>query len=318
MFKSWFKDKNALTQKKNGWYCLMNTPTQIEVWLYNEIGQGGITVVDFINEVKAQGEDKDLVLHIHSLGGEVVESFAIISYLQNYKYNTISQVEGMAASMSSAIALACKTVKMADNGILFLHNTLSITQGNAKQLRDEADVLDKLSDRLVKIYKNKFTKLDEKKIIELMTCGDNRQAKAWITIEDAREYGLELESLGNPSVTQKYDIKAKYGNVPMSVLDKFDITGKSEFDKVKEELAKVKAEFAEVLKSKSLNKEAISITEDKLAKLEGVEITAKSNSTTAKDILNDFVKAGMTWENAYYKVEKEYPELFSATKRVIR
>ena len=63
------------------WYKITNKASDIaDVYLFNDIGTFGITAQSFIDEVK-EYENKELNIHINSLGGEVFEGMAIYSII---------------------------------------------------------------------------------------------------------------------------------------------------------------------------------------------------------------------------------------------
>ena len=99
--------------------------------------------------------------------------------------------------------------------MLMIHNALCGIIGNAKELREKADVLDKVSESLKTVYLSKSNgKLTLEKVTELM---DN---ETWLSAEECIEYGLcdrIIET--SSSMVAKLDkgILNKYKNVPSQV-----------------------------------------------------------------------------------------------------
>lgn len=77
---------------------------------------------------------------------------------------------------------------MPENTLYMVHNPLVMSYGNAEEMRETADLLDKVRDTIVAAYRNK-TNLEDSKIIELM------DAETWMTAQEAREFGFVDEVL---------------------------------------------------------------------------------------------------------------------------
>ena len=140
----------------------------------------------FLNKL---GPDDDVQLDITSYGGSVSAGIAICNLLKQASANghkTIAHVIGIAASMASAIACACDTLKIDSNGFLMLHLPWTMTMGNAIDLRKEAEVLDQYRDALIAIYRTKFDMWDDG--IEKMLA-----AETWILGDSASFFGLKAE-----------------------------------------------------------------------------------------------------------------------------
>jgi ATP-dependent protease ClpP protease subunit len=74
-----------------------------------------------LNLAKQEGAE-EIVVHIHSRGGDVNEGFAIHDLLTTSGFRITTIVEGLCASIASVIALAGATRKMTSNSEFFIHN----------------------------------------------------------------------------------------------------------------------------------------------------------------------------------------------------
>ena len=63
------------------WYEINNSVDVTDVYLFNDIGTFGVSAQSFVEEIK-EYEDKELAIHINSLGGEVFDGMAIYSIIQ--------------------------------------------------------------------------------------------------------------------------------------------------------------------------------------------------------------------------------------------
>lgn len=153
---------------------------EAEIYLYDEIGGWGVTAKSFIDAVRATGA-KRINLRINSPGGSVFDGLAIYNFLRGQDVTV--QIDGLAASISSIIALAGKTVRMAGNGFFMIHNPWGGAVGEADEMRQTADLLDKIRDSLVGTYAAKTGK-DHDTIKEWMN------SETWFSAAEAKEAGF--------------------------------------------------------------------------------------------------------------------------------
>lgn len=151
-----------------------------DVYLYDEIGGWGINAKDFINEVRATGAKK-INLRINSPGGSVFDGLAIYNFLKGQDVTV--QVDGLAASIASIIAMAGKEVRIAGNGFLMIHNPWGGAMGDSEEMRQTADLLDKIRDSLVGTYAAKTGK-DSETIKRWM------DDETWFSAEEAKANGF--------------------------------------------------------------------------------------------------------------------------------
>ena len=93
--------------------------------IYDEIGAWGVTAKDFIAGLK-EHKGKALTVRINSPGGEVFDGAAIYNALKRHKGGVITQIDGIAASMASYIALIGSPVRMASVGMVVKVGLLSL------------------------------------------------------------------------------------------------------------------------------------------------------------------------------------------------
>jgi ATP-dependent protease ClpP protease subunit len=135
---------------RNDWYRIKaqaNAPTQVMV--YDEIGYWGVTAQDFINDLKlVQGP---IDLHLNSPGGEVFDGIAIHAFLAA-RGGVTTYVDSLAASIASVIAMAGSEIVMGRNASMMIHDGFAFCVGNASDMREQADLLDRVSDNIASIY----------------------------------------------------------------------------------------------------------------------------------------------------------------------
>lgn len=131
------------------WYNVINEKgaDTASVLIYDIIGGGffedGTNAKDFANTIlQLEKEYKNINIRINSPGGSVFEGLGIVNAIINSKSHIETYIDGIAYSMAAIIALSGKKVHMAKNGRLMLHNASIRAQGNAYDLRTQADNLD--------------------------------------------------------------------------------------------------------------------------------------------------------------------------------
>ncbi len=127
-----------------------------KIEIYEQIGESwwdgsGMTDRKFarlMDEAEADSQTSFIEVHINSIGGSVKDGMAIYNRIKNSSKEVHTVIDGFAASMSFIIALAGKKVKGYKNIIGMCHNASGWAWGNAEQLREEANMLDKFDGAL--------------------------------------------------------------------------------------------------------------------------------------------------------------------------
>jgi ATP-dependent Clp endopeptidase proteolytic subunit ClpP len=145
------------------WYNIKNVAESntTEVMIYDEIGLYGVDAKSFIEEIKMIPNDTSVLLRINSPGGSVIDGLAIYDAVNRMPQKVTSRIEGIAASMASVVALAADEVIMSENSLYMIHNVWGGEVGESGDLRKAADLMDKMSNRLVSIYMSKTGKSED-------------------------------------------------------------------------------------------------------------------------------------------------------------
>jgi ATP-dependent protease ClpP protease subunit len=126
-----------------------------ELRIYGDIGQAwdaeesndARTVAE-----KLQDLSGELDVRINSFGGSVADGLAIYNALRRYKGRVTTHIDGVAYSIASLIAMGGQNIRMAENAMMMIHAPWGMAIGNAVQLRDMADVMDKHAEAMLKSY----------------------------------------------------------------------------------------------------------------------------------------------------------------------
>lgn len=187
------------------WYSFRNAAEAVEISIYEEIGFFGVSAKGFLEELKAVGP-RPITLRINSPGGNVFDGLAIYNRLREHAAGVTVKIDGIAASMASVIAMVGKRVEMADNALLMIHNPAGIVAGGADDMRDTAELLDKVKASLVTAYVRK-TGLPEAKISKMM------DAETYLTASEAESLGFVDAVTESLKLAARFD-SGRLPNVP--------------------------------------------------------------------------------------------------------
>jgi ATP-dependent protease ClpP protease subunit len=140
------------TRDGRSWYRIENAVSdRAEVYLYDMIGEWGVTADDFVSELRAL-RTPHIELHLNCEGGEVFDGLAIYESLRQHPAEVTAYVDGIAASAASFVVQAADRRVMARNARLMIHDAHGLVVGNAADMREMADLLDDLSNNIADIY----------------------------------------------------------------------------------------------------------------------------------------------------------------------
>ena len=148
--------------KSNSWFRMKaSADNEADIYIYDEIGYWGVTARQFVNDLKALGDVTHINLHINSPGGDVFDGIAIFNALKFHGAAITVYIDGLAASMASVIAMVGNPVIMPENTMMMIHKPWGFSGGDANDMRDYADLLDKVESVLIPAYAEKTGKSTE-------------------------------------------------------------------------------------------------------------------------------------------------------------
>lgn len=177
-----------------------------EVLLYEDIGGFfGITADMFIKEIK-QLDASTINLRINSNGGNVFDGIAIYNYLKSAKQRVEVDIDGVAASIASIIAMSGDEIRMAENGWMMIHDPWIVTGGTSEELRKTADTMDGIRQSLLDTYVSR-TGGDAEQISNMM------REETWLNAKDAAELGFVDQTVESMAVAAHVH-KDWFKNIP--------------------------------------------------------------------------------------------------------
>ena len=224
-----------IPNKKNYDFCNLNISSSVnaELFFYGEIvssswdawqmeDQYPENVKSLIDDIG----DRDIDIHINSPGGNVFAGCAIYNLLKNAKGTKTVYIDGVAASISSIIAMAGDEIIIPENAYLMIHKPmLSISNANANELRQEADLLDKFEAGILNTYMTKtLPEITEAVLAEKL------EAETWLSGQEASEIFTNITVSAANQAAAKIDVEMfrNYKNIPQKIKNK---TEKKELEK---------------------------------------------------------------------------------------
>lgn len=166
------------------------TETTADIYFYGDIVSSWLGAwdetdqyPDNIKNILKEANGKDLNIYINSAGGSVFAGMAIYNMLNRYEGHKRVFIDGCAASIASVIALCGDEIIMPSNAYFMIHKPLVSVCGNADELRKKADILDKVQEGIIAVYKSCL-----KDGIDLAEIEDMVNAETWLTGEETANY----------------------------------------------------------------------------------------------------------------------------------
>lgn len=177
------------TGRLGTWYEIKNVSTELaDISIYDEIGFWGVTAADFVKELGSI-QASALNIRINSPGGDVFDGIAILNALRSHPANKTVIVDGLAASAASFIAMAGDTVQMSPQSMMMIHDASGLCMGNAGDMRQLADLLDKTTENIAAVYAQRTGKPTDH-------WREQMAAETWYTDQEAVDAGLADSIVG--------------------------------------------------------------------------------------------------------------------------
>ena len=124
-----------------------------------------------------------ITLHINSPGGDCIAASQIYTMLMEYPHDVTVQIDGMAASAASVIAMAGTKVCMSPTSMIMVHNPFTAAMGDSEEMRKAIQLLDEVKESIINAYQIK-TGLSRTKLSHLM------DSETWMNAKKAKELGF--------------------------------------------------------------------------------------------------------------------------------
>ncbi|EJR06579.1 hypothetical protein II5_02402 [Bacillus cereus MSX-A1] len=158
----------------------------LDITIYGDIGESwwsdSTSAVDIERTLKATSANV-ININLNSPGGDVFDGIAIYNQLKNHPAKIIINVDGLAASAASIIAMAADELIMNTGSMLMIHEASTWTWGTKLDIRKTLNALEGIDKSLADIYMTRYQ--GDRTEIETMIANET-----WFTANEAVEFGL--------------------------------------------------------------------------------------------------------------------------------
>lgn len=184
----------------------------LQIYLYGEIEPSHFNIWGDLIESKTSAEYirkaiekadaiNGIELYINSIGGYVDEGVSIYNLLKRQSVPVTAYIDGMACSIASVVAMAATKIVMPSNTTMMIHHAVGGCYGNAKEHRDYAEQLEKISTASTNSYLvHAGEKLTREKLEPLL------DAETFLTAQEAFDLGLCDEIVDPVDLTESKEI----------------------------------------------------------------------------------------------------------------
>ncbi|MEO8100576.1 MAG: head maturation protease, ClpP-related [Acidobacteriota bacterium] len=174
--------------KRGEFRSVLRSDGTLELVVYDIIGTdwwdgSGVNVKSVKEKIDAAGAFDRIQVRINSVGGDTFEGIAIFNLLRAQARPIECCVDGLAASAASIIAMAGDAIIMGANTMMMIHDPWCMWAGNAAELRDVANWLDKLALAVAQTYVERTGNLEDD-VLALM------REETWLNAQEAVAKGF--------------------------------------------------------------------------------------------------------------------------------
>jgi ATP-dependent Clp protease protease subunit len=145
-----------------------------------------ITPKMFKDDLQKYGQGGPITIRIHSYGGDVIAASMMNTILRDYPGRKTIQIDGIAASAATVVAMAGDKVKIQDTAYFMIHDPLVmffLAVLNIEDLKRMSSSLEAIKEGIVNAYEGK-TGLSRARLSRLMT------DETWMDAKKAMDLGF--------------------------------------------------------------------------------------------------------------------------------
>lgn len=200
-----------------------------DLLIYGDIGDSwwgdSVTAKSVVEQLNALDATVATInVRINSYGGSVADGLAIYNALKRHKAAKAVTVDGVAMSSASLIAMAGDTREIPPTSLLMIHAPWGGLYGNAKEMRQYADILDKFSESMADAYVA-ASGMSRDDVLALLTDGEDH----YYTGDEAVAAGFATSSntAADPDQDDDEDESARARAFAQSLLERITARGAS-------------------------------------------------------------------------------------------
>lgn len=181
------------------YYQLVKEGTSADLYIYGDIAEYAwdetdVTSFGLAQELEAL-EVENINCYINSYGGSVSAGLSIYNQLKRHSAKITTICDGFACSAASVIFMAGDERVMNSASLIMIHNAWSYANGNAEELRKQADDLEVITQASINAYMQSVN-ITESELKALM------DAESWILPADALTMGFATSIVDEPGSNQ--------------------------------------------------------------------------------------------------------------------
>lgn len=183
---------------------------EAELELYGYISEyswmdDDVTPKMFKADLEKHGQGGPVTVRMNSYGGDVIAASLISTMLREYPGRVTVQIDGIAASAATVVAVAGDSVKIQDTAYFMIHDPLAMffmAALNIEELTRMADSLRAVKEGIVNAYESK-TGLSRTRLAKMMT------EETWMDAGKAHALGFVDEVIHAPAASLPVDLGQK-------------------------------------------------------------------------------------------------------------
>jgi ATP-dependent Clp protease protease subunit len=184
-------DGNAKPHEPFWRWNVVDEVEEPELELYGYISEyswfeDDITPKMFKDELHRYGKGGPVTIRMNSYGGDVIAASLMSSIIKDYPGKVTVQIDGMAASAATVVAVAGDVIKMQETAYFMIHDPLAVfflAMLNIEELSRMVDSLKTVKEGIINAYETK-TGLSRPRISKLMT------EETWMDAQKAVDLGF--------------------------------------------------------------------------------------------------------------------------------
>ena len=180
-----------------------------------------ITPKKFKDDLSRYGKGGPITIRMNSYGGDVIAASLMSTIIKDYPGRVTVQIDGVAASAATVVAVAGDTIRMQETAYFMIHDPLMIfflAALNIEDMSRMADSLKAIKEGIINAYETR-TGLSRARLSKLMT------EETWMDAQKAVDLGFvdeviqgEMKTFSLPENAAVVNVLRNFVNVPAALL----------------------------------------------------------------------------------------------------
>ena len=184
---------------------IKNSAEKTKIELIGDIGESfwgeGWTLDRFKNELETM-DVGEIEIDIQSMGGDVLEAFAIHDAIRALPQKVTTRMVGSTASAGTVVAMAGDAREISPNSRFLIHNAWTVTAGDSEEHKIQEETLRSIDRQLIDIYR-KVTGRTISDLTSQMKKGN------WMSSKEALDWGF-VQKLTEVKILNKSEMENKF------------------------------------------------------------------------------------------------------------